>query len=152
MYKIESQPTTEFGIIPHYKDLQYIKKVKGSESYKIINILDGFKVVLNEVLDCKGIISSSLHGLVLADAYGLKAAWLQVDRGKRLAGKGFKFEDYLLSTHRDPIVNQHRGRRALNLKKIKWLGKPRIILQLLLNSCPFSKYKTLSDIPTKILN
>ena len=49
---------------------------------------------LEEMLECEAIFSSSLHGIVLADAYGIPSAWLSSTTPK---GLHFKFYDYYIS-------------------------------------------------------
>jgi len=130
------RPTTEIGVVLHYKDAGYIRKIIGPGSYRIIDIQSGLKAVLAAVIDCEVIVSSCLHGLILAEAYGKPAAWLKVDKCKRLAGRDFKFKDYLLSTQRNPLFNSVRGGNDLFLDRIKYLSPPIINLQLLLDSFP----------------
>jgi pyruvyltransferase len=60
--------------------------------------------VIREIDKCQNILSSSLHGLVFADALNIPNAWSELS--DRVSGKGFKFRDYLLSLRRStrPIV------------------------------------------------
>ena len=141
-----NRPKTEVGIICHYNDVPYLGDISGMQSYRIIDIQAGFLRVLEEVLDCEAIVSSSLHGLILAEAYGKPAAWLQVDKGKHLAGRNFKFKDYFLSTQRRPLYNRVRGGRTLDLNRIEWLKPPIIDLQPLLSSFPGANDLILSEL------
>jgi pyruvyltransferase len=54
-------------------------------------------------MSCERIVSSSLHGLVIADAYGIPNAWLNSDGGaggSRPGGGEFKFYDYFASVNK----------------------------------------------------
>lgn len=56
--------------------------------------------VTKQILSCKRIVSSSLHGLIVADAYGIPNGWLESDSatgGSRPKGGEFKFYDYFAS-------------------------------------------------------
>ena len=86
------------GYIPHYVDLEAFKKTN-SGNY-IINVRDDWQKVIRQILVCDYIVSSSLHGIILAEAYGKKAIWQQW--GKKVVGGDFKFKDYLSGTGRDP--------------------------------------------------
>jgi len=52
---------------------------------------------LTGILSCEKILSSSLHGIILADAYGISSAWLRSSTPK---GLEFKFYDYFLSVNK----------------------------------------------------
>lgn len=55
---------------------------------------DDVEGTLTDILSCEKIVSSSLHGLILADAYGIPSAWLSSTTPK---GLEFKFYDYFIS-------------------------------------------------------
>ena len=55
--------------------------------------------LINELCSCKMIISSSLHGLILSDAYNIPNVWIKIEYS--LGGKDyFKYNDYFLSVGR----------------------------------------------------
>ena len=67
---------------------------------------------LRKILSCERIISSSLHGLILADAYNIPSAWLDADSqagGTRPWGGEFKFYDYFLSVEKVRHAQQLHG-------------------------------------------
>ena len=49
-------------------------------------------MVIHEIAKCEHILSSSLHGLVVADALGIPNGWIKLS--DRVVGDGFKFKDY----------------------------------------------------------
>lgn len=86
------------GFFPHYVDLAraHIYFPKG---VKIIDPLQPWRDVIKDVLACDRIYSTALHGLIVADAYGIPNQWVEVD-GK-VGGDRLKFRDYLSSVGRD---------------------------------------------------
>lgn len=77
----------EYGIISHYSDsTAYLYK----DSF-YIDIRDPIEKVIKEAAQCKAIVTSSLHGLILADALRLPRLWKKYARTQ---GNGFKFLDY----------------------------------------------------------
>lgn len=83
------------GIIPHYIDseLPVFESIKSSISNStIINILGDPIEVIKQIAECELIISTSLHGLVVADSFGIPNCWCEASRN--VAGGGYKFHDY----------------------------------------------------------
>lgn len=88
----------EIGIIPHFFNYNTIVEFDyDKEKILVIDLLsDDVESVLNQMLSCKKIISTSLHGLILAHAYQIPAIWWKYSE---LNGDDVKFYDYLESVH-----------------------------------------------------
>ena len=52
-------------------------------------------------MECEAIVSSSLHGLVIAESFGIRSTWMKLS--ENLAGGEFKFHDYFLGTGRAKV-------------------------------------------------
>ncbi|WP_323008563.1 polysaccharide pyruvyl transferase family protein [Paracoccus sp. (in: a-proteobacteria)] len=79
---------------------------------KVIDLLtDKIEDTIDAFLSCEKIITTSLHGLIIADAYNIPNAWLIADTG---AGKEYKFWDYLIS------VDKCRAPADLDIKTPYW--------------------------------
>ena len=89
----------KLGIIPHYVDRKFFLDNFSADlevSHAIIDILNpDVESFVDQVNKCETIISSTLHGLIIAHAYGIPALW--VEFSDKVIGKGFKFFDYFLS-------------------------------------------------------
>lgn len=107
--KIEKKKKT--GIIPHYVDKKYFTKDQ------IIDIEQDYKTFVDQILECDEIISSSLHGIIIAEAYGIKTKWIMYS--DKIEGGEFKYQDYFLGTGR-PIQEQNKRLDPIeNLKEIQ---------------------------------
>jgi len=90
------EATEEVGYLPHYVDYRKFDIPEEDE----INIMNCNPVaVLEEMWKYKKIISTSLHGIILAHAYGIPAAWWEPSQN--VNGDGTKFRDYGLSVGLD---------------------------------------------------
>jgi hypothetical protein len=80
----------DLGIVPHWSDTELRKRF----NYGFyIDVSKPPEEVVAKIAKCKRIISSSLHGIVVADAYGIpRQAELFPDAKKE--GGDFKFRDY----------------------------------------------------------
>jgi len=59
---------------------------------------DEIETFLDEMLSCERIVSSSLHGVIIAHAYGIPACLATVrDSQQQIHGDGIKFTDYFAS-------------------------------------------------------
>ena len=96
-HKPQVQKTHEVGVILRRSEASWSQITFADGVKKIFLESDNIETLLEEILSCKRIVSSSLHGLVVADAYGIPSAWM--DSGEP-AGLHFKFYDYFLSVNK----------------------------------------------------
>jgi len=94
IYRPSVEKKHKLGVIPHWTDL-FAKTYP--EGHLIPVTLD-WQEFIDEVLSCERIVSSSLHGIVLAEAYGIPTEWAQF--GAEIKRQYAKFEDYLTGTDR----------------------------------------------------
>lgn len=89
------------GIVPHYVDKQHpaILALKDHPQFRIIDVERPCREVCAEISACAQILSSSLHGLVVADSYGIPNARLVLSN--EIIGGDFKFADYAFGIGRD---------------------------------------------------
>lgn len=82
------------GVIGHCyeRDLELIAPAVLPGDYLSIDITGDIFEVIDQVCACDEILSSSLHGLACAEAYGVPSRWIKLS--DRPAGKGFKFHDF----------------------------------------------------------
>lgn len=115
-YSPNSKKKYKIGIIPHYVDYDLVTDWYADvPDIKIINLLtDNIEKTIDEIYECENVVSSSLHGIITAHAYGLKAVW--VEFSDKLFGDGIKFRDYFasVSIEMDRItVNQKLSKHEL---------------------------------------
>lgn len=81
------------GIICHYVDHDDVVNRVVSNDVKVINLLtNDIESKIDEILSCKSIISSSLHGVIVGQAYGIPSLWVKFS--DKLYGDDIKFQDY----------------------------------------------------------
>ena len=93
--KSESE-NAKIGLIPHYVDQQsaWISYCEDN-GVTVIDTLSSVENYFEKLQQCEVILSSSLHGIIFAHAYGKRALWVELS--DRVIGNGFKFYDYYLS-------------------------------------------------------
>jgi pyruvyltransferase len=113
------------GYIPHFTDeipVECHKKVK------IISPSRFPEIVISEILQCEFIISGSLHGIIVAEAYGIPAVWLKISKTEPM----LKYFVYYLSTNRSPLMAQNlpEAIKLLTMVKDKPVNVPDPVLLL----------------------
>jgi len=83
----------EFGVIPHYSEYDQVSSEIRNKNVICMRSVD-VEDVVNQIRSCKYILSSSLHGLIIAHAYGIPALWAHMSR---VIVDPFKYEDYFSS-------------------------------------------------------
>lgn len=98
IYSPKIEKKTKVGIVLHYAHGQYLQQglIPDVRGVRCINVQLPGKEFIDQILSCDFIVSSSLHGLILADVYGIKNCWITFD--KMLPGGYFKFKDYYSTT------------------------------------------------------
>lgn len=83
------------GIVPHLWNIDDPELIKAKLRYPDVKIIDvrlPALEVVEQIASCEFIYSSSLHGLIVADSFGIPNQW--VGFKKKLFGGTWKFEDY----------------------------------------------------------
>jgi pyruvyltransferase len=127
------------GIIPHYIDKgnPWLRQFVQDPQVRIIDIEAGIEDFVREVKSCEVILSSSLHGLICADSYGVPNAWIQLSGD--VVGGDFKFRDYRASIGAvEPIALTIKESSRLGAMVSKAVGHVlNIDLRKLQLVCPF---------------
>lgn len=91
IYPGKSEKKYKISVVPHMSE-------EISTKYHIIDVrTKDWKKVIDEITQSEFIISSSLHGIIIAEAYGIPAVWLHNEESSQ---KEFKYLDYYYSTGR----------------------------------------------------
>ena len=84
------------GIIPHWEDVKKddVQRLISDPRVKFIKVqgYDNWTDFIDEICSCDFVISSSLHGLIIAEAYGIPSRW--VEFGTYIDGWEFKYNDF----------------------------------------------------------
>lgn len=152
-YRPNKQKCYKYGIISHVSNQASLANLHLNGKYisecadvRIINLGQyiHWHDIIDQVCECEVILSSSLHGLIIAEAYHVPNVWIEF--GKPLIGGHFKFHDFFLSIHRDREKPIFIDGMEIPLTQIEnemanW-EQGNINLKPLLQACPFKLRKT----------
>ena len=131
------------GIIPHVIDLHFeaIEQIRQTRHDILIIDLahyDRWTDVIDQICSCEMIASSSLHGLIVSDAYGVPNCWITLSG--QINGGLFKFYDYFSSVGRadsEPLkISRASDINYINDRIAKWTPAE-IDVDDIINACPF---------------
>ena len=133
----------KLGIIPHIIDLEHpvIKQIQSENSNEVLIInlskFDKWTDIIDQICSCESIASSSLHGLITSDTYGVPNCWIELS-GK-ISGGHFKFYDYASSVNRtfNGPITMHTNINQI-IEECKQWTQPTINHGDILKSCPFN--------------
>jgi hypothetical protein len=136
----------KLGIIPHYHDYKSISELYiNNPEILVINLMTmNIEDVTRQILSCEKTISSSLHGVIVSQAYEIPSLW--VEFSDKIFGDGIKYLDYLESVE-IPFYQAEFLDRKMNLNEIENLfekypslpkvGKVENLCEGLMRVCPF---------------
>ena len=134
-----------FGIIPHFSEFDIAKGIiPESEEVHYIKAkgYDDWHEFINEILESEVVLTSSLHGLIVSEAYGVPCVWVEFDGCK--PRDRFKYDDFYLSIGKsgiDPVIIKNADQlKELAKAKANW-RKGEIDLNPLISACPLKLKK-----------
>lgn len=94
----------KYGLIPHIVDLDnpFIQHFLHNNDHTLLISFQNYKDwhdIIDQIKSCENIISSSLHGLIVSDAYGIPNVWIKVS--DKIGGGEFKYKDYFSGVGRN---------------------------------------------------
>lgn len=141
LYPHERTSQYQVGVFPHLVHVDHLanhNRFTDSE-IKVITPDTHWQSVVHDLCSCKVIYSTSLHGVIFAESYGIPA--VLVRHKQHLANSTFKFEDYFLSTERDfNFVESSFIFDSSNAELVEFAERqprPRISLKRLIEAFPY---------------
>ena len=110
--------TGRIGLVPHFVDWDNLinPELGLRKRYRFIDIrTSDIANFADEISKCEYVVSTSLHGVILSEAFGVPAVWCEVS--DNVVGKGFKFHDYFSGTGREAHAAKFRDLSNSNLAK-----------------------------------
>lgn len=84
-------PVEDYVVVPNLHDLHLV-----NNHPKLVSPLWGWNIVVDRIMKAKLVLASSLHGLIIAEAFGIPARYVRLSQTENL----FKYQDYYLGSGR----------------------------------------------------
>lgn len=110
----------EVAVVPHWNHKHLFEPASQPDQIKIVDVEQGMEAVVSDIANASHCISTSLHGIIVAQAYGVPWVWLRIGDNP-LVGDRFKFEDFFSMFDRDAVSEidvQEDGVKQLDFKQL----------------------------------
>ena len=81
------------ALVPHYAHRKFLPEDREENGFETVDVSKSPEIVVAQIANASSIVSTSLHGLIIAQAYGVPWIWLRVI-DQELIGGDFKFKDF----------------------------------------------------------
>lgn len=127
-FEVAAWPKFDYIVIPHISEIKLFSTLKN-----VVLPTAPWEEIVEKITQSAFVISSSLHGIVVAEAFGIPARFLRITNNE----PDFKYLDYYLGTGREEVGPARSIRQALEMG-----GAPPIScdLESLLNAFPFEYF------------
>lgn len=155
IYRPDIAPVYDYGVLPHYSDKEHpaLKDLDRLGSAILLDIQTGANglPLIDQILSCKVLVTSSLHGMILAHAYGVPCVWVKFGD---IRGGTYKFRDYLMSVGKNDIqqleikekIDEDELLENIDDSPIAW--DPSALIE----SCPFIQEKIRVQLLSKVIH
>jgi pyruvyltransferase len=92
--ELRAAPIWDYIVIPHLREIPFMDAFK---HHRLVLPTGPAMGVVNQILSAKFVISSSLHGIIIAEAFGIPAVYLRQPFAREPL---YKYEDYYAGTGR----------------------------------------------------
>jgi pyruvyltransferase len=106
-------PQRDYIVIPNLHDLTLVQ-----DDPHVVSPMIGWNRVVEEIVKAKMVVSSSLHGLIIADAYNIPARYVRLSETENL----FKYHDYYYGTGRSDFTYATSVDEALDMGSMPTLS------------------------------
>lgn len=97
LYDPDVEKLHRIGLVPHFLDFDFVQGIAADlDGVTVLDVRQEPEPFVDHLKACEFVMSSSLHGLILADAYRIPNIWVKFTSD--LMGDQWKFEDYFSVT------------------------------------------------------
>ena len=93
------------GVCPHFiHKPHFLEIINKDDGLIIIDVQKDMESVVSEIASSSVCISTSLHGLIIAQAYNIPWVWLEIE-DQNLFGNDFKFKDFFSTLREEQVTH-----------------------------------------------
>jgi pyruvyltransferase len=130
--KLKKHPLKgKITVIPNLNEIEEIR-AKTPETMNFISPLKHWTKIISEILNSELIIASSLHGIIVAEAFNIPVRFIKPIGGETL----FKYKDYFKGTGRELKKEPPELKEKISIESGISLSSPEFSMKKMLNAFP----------------
>ncbi|WP_217697164.1 polysaccharide pyruvyl transferase family protein [Pseudocolwellia agarivorans] len=110
--RFEATGTIEHVFVPNLNDMLTGVDLDLPEGTQVVSPMQSWHRVVEHILKARFVTASSLHGLVIAEAFGIPARYVRLSKQENL----FKYKDYYAGTDRHEFEYANSIHEGLEMK------------------------------------
>lgn len=115
-YTPEPAPEAEdkIAFVPHFKHVEHHFSTAAEfqealdDDVRLVDVHEDLRTVISQIASARVCVSSSLHGIIIAQAYGVPWVWLYAP-DRNIGGARFKFDDFFSTLADADSVASHEA-------------------------------------------
>lgn len=119
------------AVVPHGIHRAQFSDVVDDE-VRVVDVRADFRDVVDQIASSSRVISTSLHGVIVAQAFGVPWVWLHVP-AKPLMGDRFKFEDFFSCLERGQVAEVSADLSTVSLPFLRDIAQGATLPELLID-------------------
>lgn len=117
LYKPKISKRYKYAIVPHYIHYDFFKEFE-IENCIVVDVRNELTSVIDQIASADNVVSTSMHGLIIAQSYNIPWLHLYINDGRLLMGEEFKFEDFFSILDRENVAQVKVNKSEINLEMI----------------------------------
>lgn len=133
------------SVVPHYSHKGLVTRdLVESQDCNFVDVERAPEQVADDIASSKLVISTSLHGIILAQAYQVPWVWLRIS-DRHLAGNDFKFDDFISTLDSTQVVAV-----STTVSDVPYLDLQRIALSAAVPRARYSLTRLRNSFPLEV--
>ncbi|MBF4995508.1 polysaccharide pyruvyl transferase family protein [Arthrobacter gandavensis] len=126
--------TGDIAVVPHLDHRDCLEKAAGP-GVTVVDVREGVEAVVGKIAGSQACISSSLHGIIVAQAYGVPWVWLRIS-DRVISGDRYKFEDFFTTLDASGVRAADVPARELTPRLVERLAARAVLPELTIDLAP----------------
>lgn len=126
----EAEKKTPYIVIPNLHDLNRVEDFDN-----VVSPFDSWSNIIKKIINSESVISTSLHGIILAESFGVPAILLRLSDTETI----FKYEDYYFGSGRSTVIYTTSLKEAKS--KIGLMDQPKFEIDRLTGEFPYDLWE-----------